>query len=390
MRDQFQLPPPSSWETFERMCADIFAIEWNDPATQRQGRTGYPQKGVDVYGRTRDGRLHGIQCKKKNVGTTNPATEKELREEVNKALGFSPKLSSFIFATTSPNDPDLELVAREISQEHAKRSLFSVHFLGWGEVLDKLWQHDDLVKRYYDWALPDAEPNDYVFGLWHEQFSGHYLFENACYLPFRSHQVSFRPSFIAKLCSFHNEAAVFLDDERSKELDEKLRHALENFNRVAFDLIDNAVIDCSRPDACLDVYMYWVDKGDLPYHHQVDYVEYKKEVLLFLFYGLIFAANHIIDVKNKISGSRTPVHSYVKFRQVFGRPAADEIPMYAQQDMDKGVFYPGLEWIKEVASGSMSSPVLEYENAIERMRSNGGQSPSNLRTTSHSIESGQG
>lgn len=350
------------------MCADIFSIEWNDPTTQRHGRTGFPQNGVDVYGWTRDGRLHGIQCKKKNVGTTNLATEKELREEVNKAIGFSPKLSSFIFATTSPNDPDLELVARKITQEHAESGLFSVHFFGWDEILDKLWQHDGLINRYYEWALPDADPNDYAFGLWSEQFSIHYLFENACFLPFRSHQVRFRPSFVAKLCSFYNEAAVLLDKQRTQDLDNQLRHALENFNQVASDLIDNAIIDYQRPDSSFSEYMYWVDKGELPYTQQNDYVEYKKGVLRFLFYGLIVAANHIIDVKNKISRSRTPRHSYVNFMQDFDRPAAHYIPMYSQKDMDAGVFYPGIEWIKEMAAQDKSDPVREYENAIERIR----------------------
>ncbi|WP_233345027.1 hypothetical protein [Burkholderia cepacia] len=368
MHNQFQLPPPSSWEKFERMCADIFAIEWNDPATQKHGRTGFPQNGVDVYGRTRDGRLHGIQCKKKSVGTTSPVTEKELREEVNKALRFSPKLSSFIFAATSPNDPDLELVAREITQKHAEENLFSVHFLGWDEILDKLWQYDHLIRRYYEWALPDGDPNNYAFGLWSEQFSSNYLFKNACYLPFRSHQVSFRPSFIEKLCSFHNEAAVLLDDQRIQNLDEKLRGAIENFNMVASDLIDNAAIDCNRPDAFLDVYAYWVDKGDLPYHQQRDYVEYKKLVLKYLFHGLIVAANHIIDVKNKISGNRAPVHPYVKFRQTFDWTDADEIPMYSQQEMNKEVFYPGIKFIKEMASKGMNDPVLDYEKAIGEMR----------------------
>lgn len=376
MHDQFQLPPPSSWEKFERMCADIFAIEWNDPSTQRHGRTGFPQNGVDVYGYTRDGRLHGIQCKKKNGGTASSATEKELREEVDKALRFSPQLSSFTFATTSPNDPDLEQVAREITKVHAERNLFSVHFLGWEEILDKLWQHNGLVNRYYDWALPYGDPNNYAFGLWREQFSSHYLFVNACYLPFRSYQVSFQPDFIAKLCSFHNESEILLDYQRTQGLDEKLRHAIENFKRVASDLIDSAIVDCSRPDASLDVYMYWVDKGNLPYHQQGDYVEYKKGVLKYLFYGLIVSANYIIEVKNKTSGSRTPMHSFVRFVPDFDSPAVSSIPMYAQQDIDKGIFYPGLKWIKEMASRGMSDPVLEYEKAIEKMRRKGSQNQS--------------
>jgi hypothetical protein len=369
MHDQFQLPPPSSWEKFERMCADIFSIEWNDPGTQKHGRTGFPQNGVDVYGHTIDGRLHGIQCKKKNFGTTKPTTDKELREEVNKALGFYPKISSFIFAVTSPNDPNLELVAREISEEHAKAGLFTVKFLGWDEILEKLWQHTSLVNRYYKWALPDTDPNDFAFGLWNEKFSCDYLLENSCYLPFKWHQVRFRPSFMEKLTSFLNEAAVLLDAQRTRELDEKLRHALENFKQVASDLVDNATIDESRPNASDDLYTYWVDKGDLSYDHQNDYVEYKKSVLQFLFYGLISAANHIIDVKNKISGNRTPTHPYVRFKQEFERNQAFWIPMYDQKDMMAGIFYPGLKWIKEKAAEGKSDPVLEYEISIEMMRS---------------------
>lgn len=182
MHDQYQLPPPSSWEKFESLCRDIFAIEWDDPTTKRHGRTGFPQQGVDVYGYTRDGKLHGIQCKKKDVAISNSTAEKELRDEVKKALNFSPKLSSFIFATTTPNDPDLEKIARIITSENREKNLFSVHFLGWNDILEKLSDHDGLVEKYYKWALPSNDPNNYAFGLWGEHFSCTYLFENACLL----------------------------------------------------------------------------------------------------------------------------------------------------------------------------------------------------------------
>lgn len=114
-----------------------------------------------------------------------------------------------------------------------------------------------------------------------------------------------------------------------------------------------------------DVYMYRIDKGDLSYAQQRDYVEYKKGVLRNLFYGLIVAANYIIDVKNKISKGPTPQHDYVKFQQSFDYPTSFDIPMYAEESMRDGIFYPGLQWIKEMASDGMNDPVLEYEKAIE-------------------------
>lgn len=97
-------PPPRSWEEFEILCADLFRHVWKDPGTQRNGRTGQPQHGVDVFGRP-DGGPHyaGAQARNK---TYPPAavTVVELRAEVEKAKKFVPALKSFILATTAPND----------------------------------------------------------------------------------------------------------------------------------------------------------------------------------------------------------------------------------------------------------------------------------------------
>lgn len=344
-------------------------MEWDDPTTKRHGRAGFHQHGVDVYGYTKDGKLHGIQCKKKEVAISNSITEKELRDEVNKAINFFPKLSSFIFATTTPNDPNLEKIARIITVENKEKNLFSVHFLGWNDIVEKLSGYAQLVDKHYDWVLPKNDPNNYAFGLWSEHFSCDYLFENACYLPLRSHQVRFRRSFIEKLCSFHNLSKVLLNEQRTRDLDKSLKHAIENFQMVASDLIDNATVDESRPDAMFDEYMYWVDKGELPYHQQYQYVEYKKQVLRYLFYGLVVAANHIIDVKNSLSKSLTPQHDYVKARESFDLSAPFYIPMYDEQDVRDGVFYGGLHSIKTMVSNEMTDPVLEYEKVIENNHS---------------------
>lgn len=364
MHDLYQLPPPSSWEKFESLCRDIFAIEWEDPTTKRHGRTGFPQHGVDVYGSTKDGKLHGIQCKKKDLAIAISTTEKELRDEVKKALGFYPKLSSFIFATTTSNDPNLEKIARIITSEHREKNLFSVHFLGWNDILEKLSGHQKIVEKYYMWAFPGNDPNNYAFELWSEYFSRKYLEKNACFLPFRSHQVRFQRSFIENLCSFHNISRVSLSEQRLPGLDKSLRHAMQNFNKVASDLINNATVNPSTPGAMLDECVYWVDKGDLPYTQQREYVDYKKDVLRFLFYHLILAANHVIEAKNKITRFAVPL-DLVRFTQPNDFQRSEDIHMYSDESVRSGTLYPGLQCIREMASKGMISPVLEYEKAIE-------------------------
>src|SRR5690348_7653059 len=93
-----KFPPPMSWEEFELLCADLLREVWNDPGTQRNGRTGQPQHGVDVFGRPH-GAPHyaGAQVRNKPA-----VTVAELREEVEKAKKFVPALTTFILATTAP------------------------------------------------------------------------------------------------------------------------------------------------------------------------------------------------------------------------------------------------------------------------------------------------
>jgi hypothetical protein len=365
MHDRFQLPPPRNWQDFESLCRDLYALVWSDPGTKKNGRASSPQHGVDVYGYTNDGKLNGVQCKKKDAATGSVATAAELRGEVKKALNFSPKLSSFIFATTSPNDEKLEEVARTITAEHAKEGLFSVRFSGWDDILDLIGGHDTIVKQWYRWAVPGNDPNEFAFEFWSAQFNINYIFLNACLYPFASYQVTFRPAFLADLNSFYDQSRFLLSEERTRGLNPSLRFAIENFNNVSLDLIQNATIDYSRPDAGCDKYMYWINKGRLPYHQQGDYVEYKKHVLRFLFYHLILAANYIIDIKNKISNNAAPQHSYIKFTDSFDSYISYKFPMYDEGCTSQRIFYPGLEWIKEKSAEGAIDPVRNYERQIE-------------------------
>jgi hypothetical protein len=62
-----QIPPPSDWQAFERLCHRLWMRLWNDPNAQLNGRTGQEQHGVDIFGQTQ-GKLRwgGIQCKRRD------------------------------------------------------------------------------------------------------------------------------------------------------------------------------------------------------------------------------------------------------------------------------------------------------------------------------------
>ena len=100
-----QVPPPRHWQDFEDMCCDLWREIWDDRNTQKNGRQGQSQNGVDVYGRPNQGQSWaGVQCKGKDNYADKSLTEKEVEEEVTKAKSFEPPLSEFIIASTGPKE----------------------------------------------------------------------------------------------------------------------------------------------------------------------------------------------------------------------------------------------------------------------------------------------
>jgi hypothetical protein len=147
-----QLLPPESWEEFEDICADLFMLEWGDPAAVRHGRKGQRQHGVDIYGHPTTGGHEGVQCKGKSVWPPAPLTAAEITKEVNKAKKFSPPLTRFTLVTTANDDASLQAHARDITERHAKLKLFSVHVLGWQELTRRIKSHDTLIEKYYGYT----------------------------------------------------------------------------------------------------------------------------------------------------------------------------------------------------------------------------------------------
>ena len=76
-----QVSPPTDWQPFERMMADLFEAKWGSRA-YLHGRTGQSQAGVDIYGKPDGtGRHHGLQCKRRDAYAQQTVTIKELKAE---------------------------------------------------------------------------------------------------------------------------------------------------------------------------------------------------------------------------------------------------------------------------------------------------------------------
>jgi hypothetical protein len=150
-----QVPPPKNWQDFESLCWDLWRRIWKDPGTQKNGRLGQPQCGVDVFGRRGDAQA-GLQAKGKDNFTEQRVTVAELKAEVKKAKGFRPPLKEFILATTGPKDVAVEQTARELTERHQAAGLFSVAVLGWDDILLLLEDHPDVIAKFYPWVQAAA------------------------------------------------------------------------------------------------------------------------------------------------------------------------------------------------------------------------------------------
>jgi hypothetical protein len=148
-----QYPPPGIWEEFESLCADLYERVWKDPGTQRHGRQGQPQGGVDIYGRPDGKNYTGVQCKKKDIWPAKELTTDEIDEEVEKAKTWKPGLKHFIIATTAPNDEKVQEHARTITKAHKKAKLFSVEVASWNELTRRLARYPEVLRAYG--YLPD-------------------------------------------------------------------------------------------------------------------------------------------------------------------------------------------------------------------------------------------
>ena len=137
---------PNNWQDFESEMRELFACILNDPNTQKNGRSGQSQNGVDIYGyrNQETSKLIGVQCKKKFETNVN---ENELRSEVEKTKKFNPCLTEFFLVTTAPRDQKIQEVVRVLTKELSQTDYpILVYVWGWDDIEEQAIKYPDAIK----------------------------------------------------------------------------------------------------------------------------------------------------------------------------------------------------------------------------------------------------
>ena len=142
------LDKPANWEDFENLCFHLWKSIWGDHASHPNGRRGQRQNGVDIYGRPPFHEPYtGIQCKGKNDNYGQKLTREEIDTECENAKDFKPQLDTFIMATTSPRDVDVQEHCREINAQ--KNYNFEVDTWSWDDIEEEVQCRPEIMEIFY-------------------------------------------------------------------------------------------------------------------------------------------------------------------------------------------------------------------------------------------------
>ena len=167
--DLNSLQAPNDDKQFEQLCLHVLEHLHKTLRGQAYGRNGQAQHGVDFYievpasdgaGGSAITQFIGIQCKHKDRLLEGELGVKELEDEVKKAKGFKPALTTFIIATSAPTDTKPQDKARELTAEHQKQNprLFSVEVWFWEKIRDEFSKNRELRHEVLDRFYPHLAP----------------------------------------------------------------------------------------------------------------------------------------------------------------------------------------------------------------------------------------
>lgn len=142
-------PTPTDSDEFELMIKDICALEWNNPHTEKFGRKGQKQYGVDVYGQPIDlnGKYRAAQCKLRTQG--EQLTELEIEAEISEARQFPHELDILIIATDAPRSTHTQILVDQLSQREMNHGGFRVVIWFWDNITERLAAYPKLIVKYY-------------------------------------------------------------------------------------------------------------------------------------------------------------------------------------------------------------------------------------------------
>ncbi len=144
-----RIDPPNNDEMFEDVCRDLAREAWKDPSANRVGRSGQNQFGIDVRGFDENGKITGIQCRKKDLLLKGKLTENDIRTVVADAKKHNPPLERLIIATTLPRDINLQNIAFSITVENKKTGLFTVEIWSWEDIKDLFSKNRKTLAHYF-------------------------------------------------------------------------------------------------------------------------------------------------------------------------------------------------------------------------------------------------
>lgn len=154
---QYRLPKPRNWQDFETLCLALWKEIWSAPGAQKNGRSGQPQNGVDIFGRKLyDLSYTGVQCKDKDENLGSKLNIHDVINESNKATLFQPQIKHFTVATTSPRDATIQKEIFKLSNSGTYP--FSIDTWSWDDIEDELLCRPRLIKSFYNnFPIPELE-----------------------------------------------------------------------------------------------------------------------------------------------------------------------------------------------------------------------------------------
>lgn len=152
-----QLAPLDDEDRFEDLCLYLWRRILNQPATQRNGRRGQRQHGVDLFGRrNQSANWVAIQCK---VRTGGALSEEDVFNDVERAKSFNPRLKEMVFATTARRDASLQEYARTLTDKNLAEGYFAVSISSWDDIREEISKEEnlDLCHRFFEGAMINYE-----------------------------------------------------------------------------------------------------------------------------------------------------------------------------------------------------------------------------------------
>lgn len=347
MTTSFFLPPPTDWQTFERLCRDLFGAIYDTDMSSLVGRQGQKQRGVDiiVIDRRNTGDHIGIQCKLKDPHSNKQLSHDEIEAETRKAREFTPQLTHLIIATTLQKCSQTEEIVRQISNDNSREGYFTVSIYAWGDITHELGNHDRIIKKYY----PHTQLKNYdaeLFDHWYNNADICNL-EKHIHYAFYRHDIEFFWQFISQLESYIESSTHTLKFYSRRHSGDDLIEYIELFIRISKDFIHalTSTIDDTNPLTANTRATYRIKLDDMQYNERSFAIYYHTYRIRELLYHMVCAANLIIST---YMASETQAQRHVDmipFRYTEKFVVHTEYPQYTDKETN---WYPGLEEIENI------------------------------------------